>query len=591
MTKNVFKRCNAFLSFLSIGIGMLVFTQTIDANEIDLQILHTNDLHSHFTGNGPTSLFTLGLDNDPIKGHYARLATAIKNKKAELPNNTLILDAGDFFGGTLFHLLAPRSDLNINPEMDFFQHIGLDFTVLGNHEFDARDTGLATMLSKAKSAGATFRILSTNWKKDPKVPWAQYYDDLVLAKAVREMVIGGQKIKIGFMGILGPDALLVSRSNRHHSSFVGFNDKTNRPEFEELESLLAKTAIELRKEDKVQLVFLLAHAGEPEDDMITEALNKVQDGAPDIFIAGHTHQLYPGPKRIGRTLIVQAGEYGKFLGVLQFRYHPDRLHTPEGPLELKNGDKTFIAIDDLIESDQAVMKKIAEYEKILKGPLKNEIGFSPDEQVVTVTKDFDRGNRDNPELGKLVAGGIRTQLSANLNQQVDLYFTTLSLIREGLPLVGKETQYTFADVFRMLSIGIDEKMRPGTPIVHFYLSKWEIEMLINFMEIYSMFSKNFKPAFSENLQYEVRSWGIPMLNRLKNLTLNGKPYNEWPEYIHMATSDYIASYVDKVGSMSFGLVSFTAKDSAGKVMDGPFRTDEKEYQLFTEYLMSKKQLP
>ncbi|MEK6626220.1 MAG: metallophosphoesterase, partial [Bdellovibrionota bacterium] len=88
---------------------------------------------------------------------YARLATVIKNARKEAKGPVLLLDGGDFFGGTLYHLIAPRGDTTFNPEIDFFKMIGLDYTIFGNHEFDAREEGLATMLSKANQTSVSFK--------------------------------------------------------------------------------------------------------------------------------------------------------------------------------------------------------------------------------------------------------------------------------------------------------------------------------------------------------------------------------------------------------------------------------------------------
>ena len=98
-----------------------------EANEFPFTLFHTNDLHSHFEGTGPDRYFTaLRGDGDPVQGHYARLAFMIKKltdeKKSE-KEPYLLMDAGDFFSGTLFHTLAPRKDVGIAPELEFFESL------------------------------------------------------------------------------------------------------------------------------------------------------------------------------------------------------------------------------------------------------------------------------------------------------------------------------------------------------------------------------------------------------------------------------------------------------------------------------------
>jgi len=81
-----------------------------------------------------------------------------------------------------------------------------------------------------------------------------------------------------------------------------------------------------------------------------------------------------------------------------------------------------------------------------------------------------------------------------------------------------------------------------------------------------------------------------MFNRLKDLHLNGLPFAQWPELIHVATTEYIADYVDKVGPMSYGLVKFVPKDQEGRALAGPLTTQEREYRLFADFLKDKKTL-
>jgi len=550
---------------------------------VDLTILHTNDLHSHFDGNGPDRLYTQQTgDGDPVVGQYARLATAIINARKEATGPLLVLDCGDFFGGTLYHLIAPRTDTALNPELDFFKLIGLDYTTFGNHEFDPREEGLATMLTKAQKGGVPFKILATNFLHNEKAPWASLFgvseSSLVTPRAIRNFEMNGKKLKVGLLGVTGPDALLVSRSNRNFSHFVGFDDETNRAELGELYKLLNREVKDLREKEKVDVVIVIAHAGHPEDQKIAKNVEGI-----DVLIAGHTHDLYSTPEKIGRTWIAQTGEYAKNLGVLKFALAPHGL-------ELANPGQTFIPINDQIEANGEVTAAINQYKGFLKTVLGPKLGYDPDLSVVTTYKDFPHSRRNNKELGALVTGGIREQLERKMGGPIDFYFSTMSLIRDGMTLYGSSTPYIFSDIFRILSIGMDKEMLPGTPVVHFYLTKREVELLINFMEIYSMISKNFRPAFSPNLTYEERWWGIPMLNRLKNLSLNGKPYSEWPELLHVATTNYVASYVDKVGPMTYGLVHFVPKDESGQPMDKVVQTPYKEYQLFTDFLLSKQVL-
>src|SRR5260370_13932349 len=83
-----------------------------------LTILHTNDLHAHLVPNSD------GL------GGFAELATALRRER-EHCSDCLYLNAGDLVQGTpvstIFHGL---------PIYEIANHLGIDVSTLGNHEFD-----------------------------------------------------------------------------------------------------------------------------------------------------------------------------------------------------------------------------------------------------------------------------------------------------------------------------------------------------------------------------------------------------------------------------------------------------------------------
>jgi 5'-nucleotidase len=74
------------------------------AADYSLTILHTNDFHARFE---PISKYDSGCseeDNDAGEcfGSNARLITAVAEARAR-PNNSVLVDGGDQFQGTLFY--------------------------------------------------------------------------------------------------------------------------------------------------------------------------------------------------------------------------------------------------------------------------------------------------------------------------------------------------------------------------------------------------------------------------------------------------------------------------------------------------------
>jgi 5'-nucleotidase/UDP-sugar diphosphatase len=122
-------------------------------------ILHTNDLHSRLNGYAPESEYSpLTIKDDSTTGGFARIATIIKNEKEQNTGTTLVIDAGDFLMGTLFHYLEPATgfQLRLMKEMDY------DVACLGNHEFDFGTEKLAEIINSSVRAGEIPSLLLGN---------------------------------------------------------------------------------------------------------------------------------------------------------------------------------------------------------------------------------------------------------------------------------------------------------------------------------------------------------------------------------------------------------------------------------------------
>ena len=127
--------------------------------------MHTNDMHSRMLA-PPNADYSPGSTGDDTTiGGMARIATKageIRTARGADSIPVLMLDAGDFTMGTLFHLMLGEVEFGI------MNHLGYDATCLGNHEFDMLPTGAAKIVS---NRGAV-RVLATNLNvKDPGDPW------------------------------------------------------------------------------------------------------------------------------------------------------------------------------------------------------------------------------------------------------------------------------------------------------------------------------------------------------------------------------------------------------------------------------------
>ncbi len=574
-----------FFSLLLVLLGSLAFAQQ---NQV-LTVLHTNDLHSHFEGSGPDHYFTSKVgDGDPIKGHYARLAFQIKTLRKALEKKgtpVLLVDSGDFFAGSLFQVLAPSVKNSINPELEFFRDLKYDAVTFGNHEFDAGEVGLEIMLQNGiKQNLLSSLILSNLYFRNPSSSLEKIVAGVPSFKII-VLKVGQRTVKVGIIGLMGIDAAKVSSVNRPNVSFYGFNDIESSGNFEQLVLKTQELVNTLRSEKKVDVVIALFHGGNDEDEKLASKVNGIS-----LIVAGHTHQFYKEPKLVHRTLIVQAGSYGEKLGQIDLNLES---LGESSPLIVSLGKYTLHVIDDKVPCDTVVLEKIDKYKKLIPKSYSKEYDYGT--PITTIRKELTRTSKPNDPMGQLLTSGILAEVNKSTRTPIDLYMTSMGLIRENLKLVNQQpTTYQFSDIFRILSIGFNKAdgIQAGSPIVSFYMEQDEFIKLMNFMEVYRFISPNFIAAYSQDITYEVRDWGIPFVNRLKNITLRGKPISEAPKLLHVATNEYVSNFLPIIKNLSYGIVKLHYRNQDGAIVDKPFiENSPPEPILFSNYLRNEgKQL-
>lgn len=534
---------------------LFLFSFALNATEVRFRVLHTNDLHSHFDGAWKRD------EQGVVKrmGGYARLIheiTSYRASAAAAGEQTLTLDAGDFYAGTIYHAVGPWSETDVFPEWEFFKSAGYDVVTLGNHEFDPGNRGVATMFAK-RDGGPD--IVSTNiLLKDKNVI------QNVLPYSSRKVRFQGQEINVAIMGILGPNGCLVSRTTRESVQFVGFNDENSSDEWSELLEHLQKQIDEIKKNH--QVIILVMHAGNPEDEKFASNLKDI-----DLIIAGHTHRRYG--EFVNGVPISQTGSFGAGLGTLELKYDraTDKL-TVLNPVE-----KWTLPIENQGQSYIPFLKRTLHFKELAHkrfGTGLKSLSYIP-------KQDYVHSRELNNELGQFVTSKIRHVLNQNYEQKIDAYFTSIGLIRSSF---YKGIEYDAADIFEMLSVGFDEELRPGPKTSVFTLSPDDVETVIEFMELYSRFSSTFAPAFSDSVKFEVRKYGIPFVNRIYNITLHGKPLTEYKRPIVVATNMFVAANVDLVPQKTYGLISISPMDLAGSMSSPQASNLPKEYELLIEAL-------
>ncbi|MCJ0881347.1 bifunctional UDP-sugar hydrolase/5'-nucleotidase UshA [Vibrio diabolicus] len=352
-------------------------------------VLHTNDNHGRFWHNSD--------------GEYGMAArhTLIESIRAEVEakgGETILLSGGDINTG------VPESDMqDAVPDFVGMNLLGYDAMAVGNHEFD---NSLDILDMQAELAD--FPMLAANiYKKDTN---ERYFDPY------KVFTING--LKIAVIGLTTQDtAKLVNPDN---VSNIHFED----PQVE-----IKKVLKEIEENEKVDLVFATTHMGHYQDgNNGSEAPGDVklarslEEGQLNAIIGGHSQNpvcMEPGtneyadfkpgddcaPDQQKGTWIMQAHEWGKYVGRADFEYYDGKLHLANYALIPVNLlDDNDEVIGERIQQDATVKALLLPYQQqgqeLLDEKISNTTGkLEGDRNVV-------RSQQTN--LGHLLGEAYRT---------------------------------------------------------------------------------------------------------------------------------------------------------------------------------------
>jgi len=311
---------------VSVVLVLLLFTTAAVAGTLDgsLVILHTNDIHGHAVAD----------TEDGYMG-YAEIAQ-YKEDAIALGASVLLLDAGDPIMG------MPIVNLDKGTNAITFMNLaGYDAMVLGNHEFDWGSDNILRLEELAD-----FPFLSAN------VYNTADGTDFVQPNVLFTM---GNGMTVGVFGLTTPETL--SKANR--ALFPGLSFMTG----EELYAC-AQAQVDELTEAGADLIVCLSHLGvadESEGIRSTDVIAAV-DGI-DVMIDGHSHTVIEDDvitKGEGdtatETLLVQAGEYGQYLGVVIY----DGENLTSGLIAATQYESSVIELTALVpkHQDEAVAAEV-----------------------------------------------------------------------------------------------------------------------------------------------------------------------------------------------------------------------------------------
>lgn len=366
--------------------------------EYRITLLHTNDHHGRFWQNG--------------YGEYGMAArkTLIDNIREEVSldeGHTLLLSGGDINTG------VPESDLqDAEPDFRGMHMLQYDAMALGNHEFD---NPLSVLRQQQEWAG--FPFLSAN------VLDAETGEPLFDAYKIFEV----DGLKVAVVGFTTDDTI-----------------KLGNPEY--MEGIEIKSPIEVAKtlipqlREQADLVIATTHMGHYADGNYggnapgDVTLARTVPGI-DVIVGGHSQNPLFEPDEQNGTLILQAHEWGKYVGRLDMVYKNGEIIWSEYelvPVNLKkkvtkdDGTSERVYIDEEIAQNPEMLAMLTPYQERGQEELNVEIGFADDDLVgdrkVVRSQETNLGNliaaamkdKVKADIGVMNSGGIRDNMEMGL---------------------------------------------------------------------------------------------------------------------------------------------------------------------------------
>jgi 2',3'-cyclic-nucleotide 2'-phosphodiesterase (5'-nucleotidase family) len=327
----------------------IVFLTPAYGREVSLRILYVNDFHGFAEPYQPPG-------SQEKLGGAAYLAREVQRLRQEKP--TLLLAAGDMIQGHSWtNLFGGRPSITLMNQMRF------NAMVVGNHEFDFGQDAL-----KKRIAAARFPVLGANVEgfKDGLKPY---------------VIKAFQGLKVAIIGVVTPDTPAAT----HPCNVAGLK-------FLPPGTAVEKYLPELKK--RADLILVLSHLGYQADRDLAAKVPGIA-----VIVGGHTHTKLLEPAVVGDTIIVQAWEHAKALGVLDLQVEDGKIKNFSGHLQMIKPAEG--------REDKAVRTLVKKYAARVNAVLGEKIG----EAALDLDGEHVRARETN--LGDLLADILRQTAGAD----------------------------------------------------------------------------------------------------------------------------------------------------------------------------------
>ena len=385
--------------------------EEVGAKEVEIPIVTFNDFH----GSLAESKSDVGA---------AKLVGEIKRVKEENPN-TVVVTGGDIYQGS-----AMSNLLKGEPVTAMLKEMGLEFSAVGNHEFD---WGYEHIPDWAKAGEFDF-LASNIYEKETGEPveWAKPYG-----------VVEREGKKVGFIGLATPETAYKTKPD--NVAHLEFKDPVE----------ATKTWVNyLENEEKVDAVVVLSHLGSEQNRETGEITGEIVEVAEvpgvDAIISAHSHQRVEG--KVNGVPVIQAYKNGRNLGYVNLKFDDKNELVVTTKLDDISKRKDTLPVDknmeDILakfEADLAPImnEKVADLSVDL--PHNRDTGVSP--MGATVAETMRR--IVDADIAITNGGGVRAPLMAGTITVGDMY----TILPFDNTLVTMEMKGS--DIIKVLEHGIE----------------------------------------------------------------------------------------------------------------------------------------
>jgi len=251
-----------------------------------LTILYTNDIHDRLA---------------PL----ASLGELIEEERAS-GGPVLLFDSGDTWQDFRVPLYAVWG---ADEMVAWMNRVGYDAMAIGNHELYYGAERLAKLSSKTNFPLLCANMIPLAENPAPFVPYT-----MIIAGGMRVLVIG-----------------LIT------AEYLSYPDY---PWLKYIDpAQVIQRALE-ETEGKADFVVVLGHLPVARAVQIARVVPDI-----DVFLTGHSHEITPDPVREGKTLILQAGAFGRYLGRLRLEIDPQSEEILSARNSLLETKRTPVVLD------------------------------------------------------------------------------------------------------------------------------------------------------------------------------------------------------------------------------------------------------